>query len=82
MLVSRKFFAALLAAAAAGVTGSPAELKERDTSPYPYVCTDSDFLGNCIFPETIKGECFGLDQPFYHTLSSINPYDKSYALYK
>jgi hypothetical protein len=36
-------------------------------------------VGSVYPPQWVR---YGLDQPFYHALSSINPYDKVYALYK
>ena len=80
-----KLFAALLAVTATGVTGSPAELEERDSSssPYPYVCTDSEFRGVCNFLNIGVGSgCFHLDSTvYYDTISSINPYGKAYMLF-
>jgi hypothetical protein len=84
MFVSVKLFAALLAVIATGVTGYPAELEERDSSdsPYPYVCTDSDFGGVCNFLDIGVGSgCYGLGSTYYDTISSINPYGKAYILY-
>jgi hypothetical protein len=77
-----KLFAALLAVTATGVTGSPAELEERDSgsAPYPYVCTDSDLGGVCNFLNVGSG-CFGLDSPLYDSISSINPYGMAYNLF-
>jgi hypothetical protein len=76
ILISGKPFAALLAAVAAGVTGSPVELEKR-TSIFPLACINADRVQPCKVLDVIVAKCYGLDPPYYRAVSSFDPLDNN-----
>lgn len=60
MLIFRKLFVALIAAAVTGVTGSPAELEKRDHTIV--FCTDAGLGGpSCLQDPWPLGQCRNLE---------------------
>jgi hypothetical protein len=75
MLVSGKLFVALIAAAAAGVTGSPVELEKRDNDLTVFFCTDVGLGGpSCLQDTWPMGQCRNLEfTTLDKTLSAFDP---------
>ena len=74
MFVSGKLFAALIAAAVIGVTGSPMELEKRDTVFTLTLCiaSPSGFGENCSNWTANQGDCNPLEGYLDKALTSID----------
>lgn len=83
MLVTGKLFAALIAAAAAGVLGSPIELEKRENGFVgycPYAVAGGGTCYRVIWP---LGECHSLaNDPDDNSISSFNPYGLTCTLWE
>ncbi|KAF2810185.1 uncharacterized protein BDZ99DRAFT_498365 [Mytilinidion resinicola] len=58
---------------AAGQAGPP----QKSQAPGPpggvYMCTGSNWSGQCQYVQSIPGQCHPLEPPFYRSTSSIGP---------
>jgi hypothetical protein len=87
MLVSRKLFAAFIAAAVAGVTGSPVELEKRDGNYFTVrYCVNAEPGGDPCTPPNgdhqIQGTCVNFARTTWDKdISAFDPMGFSCTLY-
>jgi hypothetical protein len=72
MLFSTNLFAALLAVAAVGVTGSPVEVEKRGLGTVSY-CEGEQFAQPCRSQPVDAGQCYNIIDGFKQKVKSIEP---------